>query len=249
MENTNTVQKTVDILQYLSTHPNGAALSAIAKELRFPKTSVYNILKTLVQNNFIQCVIQGKKNYCIGSHAYITGYTYLESSELFKAARPYLTLLADKYEKTAFLSIRDRDQAIFIYKYASLNVKTIMGDVGERRLLHASAVGKCFLAFDTGAFPLIDTIDLPAFTPYTITVRKKLKAHLGELRKLGYSWEQREYYIHTSCLAAPIFIRGAMAGAISMVGWYKEEEDLTAQGNEIAQLANLITTQLEQDRK
>jgi DNA-binding IclR family transcriptional regulator len=49
-----------------------------------------------------------------------------------------------------------------------------------------------------------------------------------------------------ACLAAPVFNHGSMVGTISMTGWYKEDEDFTTQGNEIAQLAKLITAQMEQ---
>ena len=115
-----------------------------------------------------------------------------------------------------------------------------------RKLLHSTATGKCYLAFDAEVFHYIDTINLPRITERTITDRDKLKAHIEELRALGYSWEHGESHIQYACIAAPIFMRGAMVGTISMVGWYNEGEDIAAQGNEVAQLAKLATAQLEQ---
>ena len=240
MQNQNMVQKTVDVLNYLSSRPDGASLSAIAKELGFPKTTVHDILKTLKLNDFVQFIKPDKKNYSIGAQVYAIGFTYLESSSLFQSAKPYLILLADKYEKTCFLSKRHHDRVICIYKYASLHAKAPTGNIGDQKRLHSTAIGKCYLAFDTEASPLIDTIDLPAFTPYTITDRKKLKTHIEELRKAGYSWEKRESHVKMACLAAPIFTGGVMTGTISMTGWYRENEDFAAQGNELAQLAKLI---------
>ena len=247
MDNINMVQKTINVLVYLSDHPRGSSLSTIAKELNIPKTTTFDILKTLMNNDFVQLVNPGKKNYCIGAQVYAIGFTYLESSMLFRTAKPYLILLADKYEKTTFLSKRHHDRVICVYKYASAYAKAPTGNIGDQKRLHSTAIGKCYLAFDPEATPLIDTIVLPAFTPYTITDRKKLKAHIKDLRALGYSWEQRESHLRMACLAAPIFTRGAMTGTISMTGWYKEDEDFATQGNEIAQLAKLITVQLEQN--
>ena len=245
--NINTVQKTVDVLSYLANNPMGANLSKIATDLGYAKTTIHDILKTLLSNNFIQYVNPGKKIYIIGARVYTMGITYLESSSLLRIARPYLVLLADKYEKTTFISKRSNDRAFCIYKYVSLYAKAPTGTVGDQKMLHSTAIGKCYLAFDAGAAPLIETIELPSFTPYTITSREKLKANIEEIRKLGYSWEQQESYELMACLAAPLFNKGAMIATISMTGWHKPEEDLCIQGNEMAQLAKLISQQLDDD--
>ena len=245
MKNRNMVQKTVDVMNYLSSHPQGSALSDIARDLQYPKTTVHDILKTLMLNDFVQFTKHPKKKYCIGAHVYTIGMGYLESSSLFLTAKPYLILLADKYEKTTFLAKRYNDHVICIYKYASLHAKAPTGNIGDKKKLHSTAIGKCYLAFDSDALNLVDTIDLPGITPYTITARDKLKKHIEDLRSLGYSWEKRESHIKMACLAAPVFSQGVMAGTISMTGWYREEEDFVTQGNEIAQLAKLISIQLD----
>jgi len=253
MEKSNTVQKTVDVLMYLSSHYEshfkGVTLSAIAKNLNLPKATVHKILKTLMLNNFVQHDDSVKKNYCIGANAYINGCSYLTSSDLYNVSRPYLVLLAEKYDKTAFLSIRDKDRAVFIYKFALPNFKTHTAHVGFRIPLHSTSVGKCFLAFDPDASSYIDTIDLPGFTPYTITDRKKLKTHLDDLRKLGYSWEQRESHINMACVAAPLFKGKEMLGVISVTGLYNENDDLAPMGNEISQLAKLISAHLDKPKE
>jgi len=244
----NMVQKTVDVLNYLAANPQGSALSDIARDLNYPKTTVHDILKTLMLNDFVQFNRPAKKEYGIGAQVYTIGIGYLETSSVFLTAKPYLILLADKYEKTTFLAKRNYDHVVCIYKYASLHANAPTGNIGDQKRLHSTAIGKCYLAFDSEAFHFINTIDLPSFTPYTITDRKELKKHIDELRSLGYSWEKRESHIKMACLSAPIFTHGVMVGTISMTGWYKEDEDFTSQGNEIAQLAKLITAELEQGR-
>ncbi|MDR2020987.1 MAG: IclR family transcriptional regulator [Treponema sp.] len=245
----NMVQKTIDILFYLSTNPKGASLSTITKALKFPKTTVYDILKTLMINDFVQYTNARKKIYSIGAEIYIIGTAYLESSDFFRIARPYLTLLADKYEKTTFIAKRHYDRAICVYKYSSPYAKAPSGNIGDRKRFHSTAIGKCYLAFDPEAASMIDSIELVQCTPYTISDREKLKANLSEIKKLGYSWEQRESHIKMACLAAPVFKNDCMAGTISMTGWYREDEDFSTQGNEIAQLAKLISAELNQQKK
>ena len=246
--NSNIIQKAIDILDYISDNPKGLKLSTIANNLNIPKATVFNILKTLMKNDFVQYANADKKEYCIGSHAYGIGLTYLKTSVLFRIAKPYLVELGDKYKKAAYLSKRRNDQAVLIYKFVPLNVKSGTGDTGETKTLHSTSIGKCYLAFDSEAAALIDTIDLPARTPYTITDREKLKANIAELQILGYTWEKQEDYLHIACLAAPLFKKDTMIGTISMSGRYNEDEDFTAQGSELAQIAKQISAQLQKER-
>ena len=139
----NMIQKTIDVLSYLSNNPKGAKLSKIAADLSYPKTTVHDILKTLLDNDFIQYANDEKKSYIIGAQIYTLGITYLESSNLLKIAKPYLILLADKYEKTTFIAKRNNDRAVCIYKYASPHAKAPTGNIGDQKRLHSTAIGKC----------------------------------------------------------------------------------------------------------
>jgi DNA-binding IclR family transcriptional regulator len=240
----NMVQKTVDVLFFLSAHPEGAKLTDIAAALRFPKTTVFDILKTLAKNDFVQAGSIAKKEYTIGSQIYAIGFSYLESSKLFKIAQPYLSLLADKYQKTAFIAKRHNDRITHVYKYASPYAKAPTSNIGDQKMLHCTAIGKCYMAFDPEAAPLIDTIELVPATPYTIVSRTELRSQLDYFRTLGYAYERRESHEMMACLAAPVFNGTVMAGTISLTGFYREDEDFSGQGKEMAQLGLIISEQL-----
>jgi DNA-binding IclR family transcriptional regulator len=244
MAEKNMIQKAVDVLFFLSAHPEGANLTDIASALGFPKTSVFDILKTLMKNDFVQFGNAGKKEYAIGSQIYAIGFSYLESSKFFKIAQPYLSLLADKYQKTAFIAKRHGSQVTHIYKYASPYAKAPTSNIGDQKMLHCTSIGKCYLAFDPDALPLIDTIELVPSTPYTITSREELRSQLEYFRTLGYAYERRESHEMMACLAAPIFSGGVMIGTISLTGFYREDEDFSGQGKEMAQLGRIISEQL-----
>jgi DNA-binding IclR family transcriptional regulator len=246
MDSKSMIQKTIDVLFYLSLHPKGAKLTEIAENLNFPKTTVFDILKTLLKNDIVQYVNKQKKVYGIGSQIYAIGMAYLESSTLFQIAKPYLTLLADKYEKTTFISKRHYDSVTCVYKYSAPSTRARTANIGDQKLLHSTAIGKCYLAFDVDAAPLLDTIELFPKTPYTITSREVLKEEIERYRALGYSYEKRESHELMACVAAPIFNRNIMAATISMTGFYREDEDFAAQGNEISQLAKIISEQVSQ---
>lgn len=245
MQTKNTVQKVIDIIEILSSHVEGMTLTEITKELELPKTTVYDILKTLRENEIIQYRNKRTKKYGVGARLYVMGTAYVRNSNLLSIAQPYLMEIAEKYEKTTFVSKRVMDRFTFVYKYESPRAKVTTANVGDQKLLHSTSIGKCFLAFDPTAADLIETIPLPAFTKWTITDRNKLKSELEKIRKLGYSYEFRESQEHMACLAAPIYnFENAMTATISMSGLYQEREDLHQQGENLARLAKVISTQL-----
>ena len=72
----NMIQKNIDILKYLSNHAEGATLTEIATALDFPKTTVFDILKTLKANDFVHYVNAKTKSYGVGAQCYAVGMTY-----------------------------------------------------------------------------------------------------------------------------------------------------------------------------
>lgn len=245
MDRKNMVQKTIDVLTYLSKNAQGMTLTEIAEGVGFPKTTVYDILTTLKANDFCHMTNLKRKTYGIGSQAYAIGMTYLKTSNLFMIARPYLIELADKYQKTTFIAKRHGTEFTFVYKYESPFSKVTTANTGDKKPLHCASIGKCFLAFDPDAKDLIETIPLPAFTKYTITNREKLRENIQKIRLLGYAFESRESQEHMACLAAPIYnSANSMVATISISGLFQEKEDLNAQGEELKKLAQVISTQL-----
>ncbi len=244
-EHKNMVQKTLDVLGYLSKNAQGVTLTEMAEKLEIPKTTMYDILRTLRENDFIHFMNTKRKTYGIGSQTYAIGMTYLKTSNLFMVAQPFLIELADKYQKTAFIAKRHGSEFTFVYKYESPFSKVTTANTGDKKPLHCASIGKCFLAFDPDAKDLIETIPLPGFTKYTITNRDKLKENIMKIKKLGYSFESRESQEHMACLAAPIYnFENSMVATISMSGLFQEKEDSHLQGLELKKLAQVISAQL-----
>ncbi len=245
MDHKNMVQKTIDVLTFLSKNAQGMTMSEISEGLSIPKTTTFDILKTLKENDFVHLINPKKKTYGIGAQSYAVGMTYLKTSNLFMIAQPFLVELADKYQKTTFIAKRHGEEFTFVYKYESPLSKVVTANTGDKKQLHSTSIGKCFLAFDPGAFDLIETITLTRYTKHTFTDRDKLRENIEEIRELGYSFESRESQEHMACIAAPIYnYANSMVATISMSGLYEEKEDLHQQGLELKKLAQVISTQL-----
>jgi len=84
---------------------------------------------------------------------------------------------------------------------------------GSRAPLHATGVGKVFLAYRG----VPEGLRLIPFTPHTKTRLAELLQELGEVRAQGYALDNEEKELGVRCVAAPVFgPSGEVVAAISL---------------------------------
>ena len=109
---------------------------------------------------------------------------------------------------------------IFVYRERGPQAVSVSAEVGARRPLHCTAVGKACLAAlpDTERRTILRRITLTAYTPRTITSRSVLEAELADVHRRGWSSERREFSAAAACGAAVLDHAGRAVGAISAAG-------------------------------
>lgn len=91
-------------------------------------------------------------------------------------------------------------------------------DLYRRLPAHATALGKVLLAYlpEHREHALVGEMKLKAFTPFTITDKRKLLRELQRVRSDALATEDREHLPHRRCIAVPV--RGADQRVIAAVG-------------------------------
>lgn len=91
-------------------------------------------------------------------------------------------------------------------------------DLYRRLPAHATALGKVLLAYlpEHREQALVGEMKLKAFTPFTITDKRKLLRELQRVRSNALATEDREHLPHRRCVALPV--RGAEQRVIAAVG-------------------------------
>ena len=106
---------------------------------------------------------------------------------------------------------------------------------GEEQPLHATALGKCLLAFAPVATPPVRDLDLHRWTGRTCTTVAALDAHLAAARRRGWASELGEYEAGVGGAAAPLRASGGtVVGALGVVG---PVEELFGVGGELRRAA------------
>lgn len=244
-----TALRTIDILEYISCHQQGCTLQEVMLEMNLPKSSAFDIIKTLVYKGMlVEDVSSGKLRYKIGVHAFILGSRYVENLNIIQEAKKVLEPLAESLGMTAFMASLEEYQVVYLYKYESKKSVITTANVGSRKSVHCTALGKVLLAFQKDGQlvkEILDHTDFTLLTPYTIVTKEAYLEELEKVRKQGYALDLREDAMHQMCIGAPIFDHHQqIKAAISYVGLYDESIDTDVLGKKVCDVAMDISRTL-----
>lgn len=215
----NSVLKAIRIMELFTPENPTQALADISKQLGLPKSTVHNLLNTLMAAGYIEKT--DNNLYALGTAIIALTQNVRVNVEVRDRAAPLLRELADLCSESVYLTIRDGDFALYIYAIESSHRLLARTAVGDRANLHCTAVGKAILAHLPGdeVDRVIARAGLPRFTAATITSPSVLMEQLQEIRLQGYSVDRQEHETGVFCIGAPIFdVHGHVFGACSVSG-------------------------------
>ncbi|MFF4836002.1 IclR family transcriptional regulator [Streptomyces sp. NPDC001315] len=184
--------RTVELLELLAARGDRPArLDELAGELCVPRSSMYQLLQTLVGCGWVRSDTTGSL-YGIGIRALFTGTSYLDSDPHVRRVRPCLDEASDTLGETIHLARLDGPNVVYLATRESHEYPRTISRVGRRIPAHAGALGKALLAErPDGELPLPDG-PLTALTENTHTDRGTLLVDLAGVRERGYSIDREE---------------------------------------------------------
>jgi IclR family transcriptional regulator, acetate operon repressor len=209
---TGTLVLALQILEHLAHRSHNASLGAIAKEFSASKATVYRHLQTLVQQGFVhQDAATG--NYEVGIKLVVLGEAARGRFDIVRAARDELIALRDETQQAATICSMVQDSLVVLDLIQGHTVIEFGTRPGTRLALDASAHGKVWLAFSSGAaIEHVLTRSRACKTPIFVQ-------ELAKVRRRGWATAASEVIDGVNALAAPVFDHSArMIGSIAIVG-------------------------------
>ena len=207
-----TVDKALDLLFRLHEEPSPVGVTALGRALGLPKSSAHRLLASLCRRGLVEQDDHGRYRPGIGLVA--LGLGALEREPLAAAARPVLETEAHELGETVFLVVARAGRLIVLDKAEGTGFLRASPRVGSEVPVHATAVGKLFLALEPGAVtqPLGE---LERFTAKTLR-GLALDRAIALTRERGFA-ESREEWIPGLCVvAAPVAARGVVRAALAV---------------------------------
>ncbi|WP_367047912.1 IclR family transcriptional regulator [Streptomyces sp. Je 1-332] len=184
--------RTVALLELLAERADRPArLDELAEELGVPRSSMYQLLRTLTDCGWVRTDTTGSL-YGIGIRTLLTGTSYLDGDARVRAVRPYLDEASDALGETIHLARLDGPHVVYLATRESHEYPRTISRVGRRVPAHAGALGKALLAERLDSELPLPEGALTACTQSTHTDRAALLADLRRVRERGYAIDREE---------------------------------------------------------
>lgn len=218
------VDRALDILEFMSTHPRPYGATELSRCLEIPKNTVFRILRSLADREYaVQDAATGE--YQLSTRVFTLGMSLYTRFELRQRARPHLEWLCRETEETCQIQVPHGDK-VLVLDTISPEVQFYLRVVpGGLLYYHPNAFGKILLAFmPDEAVRKILPPKMPGLTPRTIILRSELLPQLQEARRTGLAYDNEEYTSGIFCIGAPVFdAEGKIAaglGITALMSWF-----------------------------
>ena len=210
MEQSTAIDKALGVLFHLHEHAEAQRVSEIGRALELPKSSVHRLLAALRRRELVEQDEAGRYRPGVGMLGLALGT--LEREPLVTAARPVLEQHAAGLGETFFLVAARGGRLLVLDKVEGTGLLRASPRVGSAVPVHASAVGKLYLAHAPEAVTLEPK--LARFTARTIVSARKLAQQVQIARSTGFAESSGEWIEALSVTAAPVLRKGSMLGAV-----------------------------------
>lgn len=211
-------QRVLNILNLLSTNPNGLTLTEISETLDIPKSTIYPIMQTMLKSNFVS-IEKGTLKYSIGISAFRIGSSYSRNKYILDFIQKVMKNIVNNINETCQMGILDGNNVLYILKEdpkKDMDIRLI-SYIGKRIPAYCTALGKAILAqYDIEKIKSLYPNGLKPITKNTITDFHTLKKQLDIIRKTNVAKEYEEVTEFICCYAVPIQLKNNTTAALSI---------------------------------
>lgn len=182
-----------------------ATLSEIARKTSLSRSTAHHILRALVEFGYL--LQDGDAQpYRLGPKLFrLTGHTWTKD-QLAEVAMPFLDELSRRTgEGTSLAMLRDGVVTV-VAKRESEGPVRVVQEVGARRPIYCTAVGKALAAWlpERELDGIIKRTVFEKKTARTITTALAFRRELARIRATGFAFDNEEHVVGIRCIAFPV---------------------------------------------
>ena len=206
----------LSILSLLAGSSSPLTLTELSQRLGLSKGSIQRLTFTLQQLGYIERDASNK-TFRLGPKTLSIGFSATRNLDLERLAYPYLEEASREMGEAVNLAILDGKEIVYVGRHASRQTLNVNMQIGSRRPLHCTSMGKAILAFmpKHQLERILRTLELTSFTPRTITTIQDLRICLERVRARGFATSNEEMEIGVRSVSAPL--RNSTGGVFSAV--------------------------------
>jgi len=145
--------------------------------------------------------------------------SFIDSSRLARIVQPYLQRIANGLQQSAYLSVLDGFDVIYLTRQGPSRSNNAGYGIGERVEAPLTAAGLMMLSYlsEEEQTDFVANYSIKNFTPYTISDRRQLALDIKQPRGQGWAISEQQLDIHYRGIAVPLLDhKGILNGALSV---------------------------------
>ena len=212
------LQKGFSLLERLVEADRALTLAELVAQMDMPKATVHRLLISLEAARLLQRDPTGKR-YLPGDRLARFSLRTVVFSARMSPVRAILERLVAEIGESINLGVLDGSSVAYVQRVeCNWPLRTHLS-AGSRVPLHCTATGKLFLALmpTMRRNALLDEIELKAYSPNTITSRKRLEEELARIRDERLAVNNEEFMVGATGLSVPLMgIDGEMIAGLAL---------------------------------
>lgn len=203
-ESSSVIFRTMNLITAIAENEGTLSVAELALRTELPKPTVHRLCQQLEAAGYLLRDLDNR-HYGIGHRLWHLGLS-LVNSGMKPERHAILQRLVNEIGETCNLSMRMRDQSIYVDRVESRWPLRLHLEPGSIVPLHCTASGKLFLSDMPRARrqKLLTLTGLPTHTQRTITELDGMEAEVELIKKRGYSIDNEEFLEGLVALAVPI---------------------------------------------
>jgi DNA-binding IclR family transcriptional regulator len=212
------VARSIEILRALAGAPRGLGVTEVAERIGVAKPTAHALLRTLDAGGLVgQDHETGK--YRLGPALLELGNAYLETHELRARSVVWADTLANRTGEAVWVAVPSGEAVLVVHHAFRPEGAVQILEVGAVLPWHTCALGKAIVAhLPQARRDELLAVSRSPLTGSTVTDPAALDEQLATVRTTGYALEDGEAAIGDAGIAAPVFDRDGVVGAIGLVG-------------------------------
>jgi IclR family acetate operon transcriptional repressor len=192
MDAVKTAKRTLDIFEAFAAKQEPLTLSDLARHIKSPISSCHGVIRTLKARGYVYLL--DKRRYYPTRKLLDLGSRISPHDPVMERLLPHLETLRARTDETVMIGKREGDEIIYVVTIESVQTIRYTLHAGDRRPVHASAIGKALLGLlpDEQLAEELRRLKLKRFTEATLSA-DGLFADVRKSRRRGYFVTRGEF--------------------------------------------------------
>ena len=200
------LERGMRLLEAIAFNGGSTSLAEAARRTGLHRSTAHHLLQALVGLGYLRQDLETRRYELAAKPFQLTGRTWTDE-QLAAIARPFLAALTRRGGESSSLAVYRNGIVRIVAKCEHDGPVRVVQDVGARRDVHCTAVGKAIVAFlpEPEQAALVGRTRFTRHTPKTITTRVAFERELRRIRAADYAIDDEEHIAGIRCIAMPVY--------------------------------------------